>query len=97
MSELHNIIIEPLITEKSTLLKEQNRVYCFKVRKDATKVDIKESVESIFGVEIEKVRLANFKGKEKKLGRNIGRRPNWKKAWVTLKPNSKTIEYFEGA
>jgi large subunit ribosomal protein L23 len=51
----------------------------------------------IFKVDVEKVRLANFKGKIKRLGRNIGKRPDWKKAWVTLKPASKTIEYFEGA
>lgn len=93
----HEIIIEPLITEKSTLLKDQQKVYCFLVKKEATKVDVKRAIEVIFKVEVDKVRLANFKGKIKRLGRNIGKRPDWKKAWVTLKPTSKTIEYFEGA
>lgn len=93
----HEIIIEPLITEKSTLLKDQQKVYCFLVKKEATKVDVKRAVEVIFKVEVDKVRLANFKGKIKRLGRNVGKRPDWKKAWVTLKPASKTIEYFEGA
>jgi large subunit ribosomal protein L23 len=97
MMKHHEIIIEPLITEKSTLLKEQQKVYCFLVRREASKVDVKSAVEAIFKVDVEKVRLANFKGKIKKLGRNIGKRPDWKKAWVTLKPASKTIEYFEGA
>ncbi len=96
MSNYHNIIIEPLITEKGTILKEQGRVYIFKVRKEATKVDIKHAVEAVFKVDVEKVRVANFEGKLKRLGRNVGRRASWKKAWVTLKPTSKTIEYFEG-
>jgi len=91
------IIIEPLITEKSTLLKEQKKVYCFLVNRDASKVDVKNAVETIFKVDVDKVRLAIFRGKIKRLGRNIGKRPDWKKAWVTLKPTSKTIEYFEGA
>jgi large subunit ribosomal protein L23 len=93
----HEIIIEPLITEKSTLLKEQKKVYCFLVDRDASKVDVKHAVEAIFKVDVDKVRLAIFRGKIKRLGRNIGKRPDWKKAWVTLKPTSKTIEYFEGA
>ena len=96
MNDNHDVIIEPLITEKGTILKEQGRVYCFRVDKEATKVDVKNAVESIFKVDVEKVRVANFKGKMKRLGRNIGKRADWKKAWVTLKTTSKTIEYFEG-
>jgi len=96
MKKLHDIIIEPMITEKSTLLKEQDRVYCFRVAKEATKVDVKRAVETIFNVDVKKVRIANYKGKIKRLGRNIGKRADWKKAWVELKPTSRTIEYFEG-
>ena len=96
MKRNHEIIIEPLITEKSTILKEESRVYCFKVAKNATKVDVKTAVEHIFKVEVSDVRIANYKGKFKRLGRNIGKRADWKKAWVKLSPASKTIEYFEG-
>jgi large subunit ribosomal protein L23 len=96
MKRNHEIIIEPLITEKSTILKEESRVYCFKVANDATKVDVKTAVEHIFKVDVDSVRIANYKGKMKRLGRNIGKRADWKKAWVKLSPTSKTIEYFEG-
>ncbi len=93
----HDLIIEPLITEKGTILKERDRVYCFRVATEATKVDVKHAVERIFKVDVDRVRIANYKGKMKRLGRNIGKRADWKKAWVTLKPTSKTIEYFEGS
>ncbi len=98
MSRLHDILRYPHVTEKSTLKKElsDGRVIAFQVRPDASKRNIKEAVEKIFDVEVEKVRTANFMGKIKRQGRNKGRRPSWKKAYVTLKPGQKPIEFFEG-
>ncbi|MCH8320281.1 MAG: 50S ribosomal protein L23 [Acidobacteria bacterium] len=98
MSTLHDILRYPHVTEKSTLKKElsEGRVIAFQVRPDASKRNIKEAVEKIFDVKVEKVRTANFIGKIKRQGRNKGRRPSWKKAYVTLKPGQKPIEFFEG-
>ncbi len=98
MSSLHDILRYPHVTEKSTLKKElsEGRVIAFQVRPDASKRNIKEAVEKIFEVKVEKVRTANFIGKIKRQGRNKGRRPGWKKAYITLKPGQKPIEFFEG-
>lgn len=98
MSTVHDILRYPHVTEKSTLKKElsEGRVIAFRVRPDASKRNIKEAVEKIFDVKVEKVRTANFIGKIKRQGRNKGRRPSWKKAYVTLKPGQKPIEFFEG-
>ena len=98
MSSLHDILRYPHVTEKSTLKKElsEGRVIAFQVRPDASKRNIKEAVEQIFDVKVEKVRTANFIGRIKRQGRNKGRRPSWKKAYVTLKPGQKPIEFFEG-
>jgi len=98
MSSLYDILRYPHVTEKTTLKKEQSegRVIAFQVRRDASKHNIKEAVEQIFEVKVEKVRTANFIGKIKRQGRNKGRRPGWKKAYVTLKPGQKPIEFFEG-
>ncbi len=98
MSSLHDILRYPHVTEKTTLKKElsEGRVIAFQVRPDASKRNIKEAVEQIFDVKVEKVRTANFIGKIKRQGRNKGRRPSWKKAYVTLKPGQKPIEFFEG-
>ncbi len=98
MTNLHDILRYPHVTEKSTLKKElsEGRVIAFQVRPDASKRTIKEAVEQIFEVQVEKVRTANFIGKIKRQGRSKGRRPSWKKAYVTLKPGQKPIEFFEG-
>ncbi len=98
MSTIHDILRYPHVTEKSTLKKElsDGRVIAFQVRPNASKRNIKEAVEQIIDVKVEKVRTANFIGKIKRQGRNKGRRPGWKKAYVTLKPGQKPIEFFEG-
>jgi large subunit ribosomal protein L23 len=95
---VHDIIRYPHVTEKSTLKKEEQegRVVTFRVDIKAHKRHIREAVESIFEVEVEKVRTAIIRGKIKRQGKNSGRRPNWKKAYVTLKPGQKSIEFFEG-
>jgi large subunit ribosomal protein L23 len=94
---LHDIIRFPHITEKSTLQSElsASQVIALDVRLDATKHQIREAVEKVFNVEVDRIRTARFRGKIKRQGRNQGRRPDWKKAYVTLKPGHK-IEFLEG-
>lgn len=89
------IIIRPVITEKSTLLRERNREVCFEVAPDANKVEIRKAVEQLFKVKVADVRTEAKHGKERRVGRNVGRRPDWKKAFVRLKDGEKMIEYFE--
>ena len=86
-----------LITEKTTALKETQRSLCFEVHKDASKPEIKKAVESLFGVKVADVRVANVHGKVKRQGRYVGRRADWKKAYVVLKPGEKMIEFFDQA
>jgi large subunit ribosomal protein L23 len=95
MKDLYNIIISPLLTEKGTLLKETDNKILLKVAKDANKIEIKRAVEEIFKVKVEKVRTINCKGKKKRLGRFEGKRPDWKKAIVTLKKGEK-LDFIEG-
>ncbi len=90
-----DIIIGPMVTEKSTDLKDQEQLLCFKVHRDANKISIKKAVEELFKTEVESVRVLNFKGKLKRYGRYTGRRPSWKKAYVKIKEGAKKIEYFE--
>jgi len=89
------IILRPVITEKSTLLKEKNREICFEVDSRANKIEIKKAAESLFKVKIERVRIINKRGKKRRVGRNEGRTKDWKKAYVKLKEGEKMIEYFE--
>jgi len=96
MKNVHDIIIRPIITENS-MDQLQDRKYTFEVAKTANKVEIKQAIEEIFpGVEVDKVTTMNMLGKVKRMGRNEGRRANWKKAIVKLTESSKTIEFFEG-
>ena len=94
----HDIIIKPILTEKS-YAGIANKVYTFKVAKDANKVEIRKAIEEIFGVEVEKVNTLNVKGHEKtqntKQGRTVGRTSDYKKAVVTLTKESKTIAFFD--
>ena len=97
-SSVYEIVRYPHVTEKSTLEKEKSdgRVLALQVRSDANKWQIKEAVEKIFEVKVAKVRTLNFQGKVKRQGKTSGRRPSWKKAYVTLEPGQKSIEFFEG-
>lgn len=90
-----DIIIKPIITENSMAGLEFNK-YTFKVAKDANKIEIAKAVEKLFGVQVAKVNTISVKGRFKRMGRNEGYKPDWKKAIVTLKEGSKTIEFFEG-
>jgi large subunit ribosomal protein L23 len=87
----------PHITEKSTLQSElsESQVIALQVRLDATKHQIREAVEKVFDVKVDRIRTARFRGKLKRQGRNQGLRPSWKKAYITLKPGHK-IEFLEG-
>lgn len=94
MKTAHDIIIKPIITEDS-IDRLQNNKYTFKVAKDANKIEIARAVEEIFDVKVSKVNTISVKGKEKRMGRYTGYRPDWKKAIVTLE-GDKTIEFFDG-
>jgi large subunit ribosomal protein L23 len=94
--EPQRVIRRPLITEKSTRLKETSNTICFEVARDANKVDVARAVTALFGVKVADVRVANRKGKWKRMGRFLGRRKDWKKAYVKLAPGEKSIEFFEG-
>ncbi|MBQ2967762.1 MAG: 50S ribosomal protein L23 [Clostridia bacterium] len=91
----HDIIRKPIISETS-MEDIANKKYTFEVAKTATKVDIKIAVEQIFGVQVANVNTINYMGKTKRMGVHVGKRADWKKAIVTLKPDSKTIEFFDG-
>ena len=91
----HRIILSPLLTEKSTLQTEKNAKVCFKVARDANKIEIRKAVEEIFQVKVVDVNTTRIKGKWKRLGWHRGKRADWKKAIVTLAPGQK-IELFEG-
>jgi large subunit ribosomal protein L23 len=94
MSDRYHIIAAPLITEKGTFVNETGNQVLFKVRSDANKIEIKRAVETLFKVKVTKVRTANVLGKTRRVGRSIGRRPGWKKAYVTLGAGQR-IDFFE--
>jgi large subunit ribosomal protein L23 len=91
-----DIIIRPLMTEKSMRQKEELNTVTFRVRPDANKVEIRAAVEQVFNVKVADVRTASFEGKLKRMGKHIGRRVDWKKAIVTLQEGHK-IDLVEGA
>ena len=95
MPTLHRTIVRPLITEKTSAAYQSRGEYVFQVHPDATKTQIRSAIEQLFGVKVTGVWTMNVRGKEKRMGKNIGRRPNWKKAIVTLRAGD-TIEIFEG-
>lgn len=89
----HDIIIRPVITEQS-MTQAQDKKYTFIVAKNSNKTQIKQAVEKIFDVKVEKVNTMNYAGKTKRMGRNEGKTSSFKKAVVTLTPASKEIEFF---
>ena len=95
MKLAQEIILSPVITEES-MMGTAEKKYTFKVAKDATKVDIKKAVETLFGVKVEKVNTMNVRGQLRRYGRFEGYKASWKKAIVTLTAESKTIEFFDG-
>ena len=105
MKAAQDIVLKPVITEKSMDLLPDGK-YTFKVAKDANKLEIKQAVETLFGVEVLKVNTVNCRGRQKRVGRFVGSTASWKKALVTVNPNPTagkdgkkrkgTIEFFEG-
>ena len=95
MKMVQDIIIKPIITEAS-MDKLSDKMYTFKVAKDATKPEIAKAVEELFGVKVARVNTINMKKKPKRLGVHFGYTSDWKKAIVTLTADSKTIEFFDG-
>ncbi len=94
---VQDVIRRPLITEKTTILREVGDTYAFAVAMDANKIEIRKAVEEQFKVKVAEVRVARMHGKERRQGRYFGRRPDWKKAYVRLAAGEKSIEFFEGA
>ncbi|MFO7965129.1 MAG: 50S ribosomal protein L23 [Desulfobacterales bacterium] len=92
----HDIIKRPLITEKTSLQKEEHNQVSFEVDRKANRIEIKRAVEKIFSVNVAGVRTIQVKGKIKRRGLILGKRKDWKKAIVTLKPGER-IDFFEGA
>lgn len=94
---VQDIIRRPLITEKSTELREVANTVAFEVNRRANRIEVKEAVEIQFKVKVADVRILTVHGKVRRQGRFVGRRPDWKKAYVRLATGEKPIEFFEGA
>jgi large subunit ribosomal protein L23 len=95
--KLTSVIRRPLITEKTTILREDGRTLVLQVAADANKVQIRRAVEQLFGSKVAEVRTTSMRGKLKRQGRFAGRRPDWKKAYVRLREGEKLPEFIEGA
>ena len=91
----HKIILRPVITEKTTQLKDTSGVICFEVARGANKIEIKRAIELLFKTKVAEVRTQTKAGKIRRVGRNLGRTKDWKKAYVRLRKGEKMIEYFE--
>jgi large subunit ribosomal protein L23 len=92
----NQIIRRPLVTEKSTILREEGNVIAFEVDPKANKIEVKRAVEELFKVKVDEVRLFNVRGKMKRMGRWAGKRRDWRKAYVRLKAGEKAPEFVEG-
>lgn len=92
--DMHGVLRRPMVTEKTTIQKEDDNQVVFRVRLDANKVQIREAVERLLDVKVTSVNTAIVRGKIKRMGRKFGKRPNWKKAVVTLAPGE-DVEFFE--
>ena len=95
MKNIYQVIKQPLITEKANILKEKENKVSFVVDRGANKAEIKEAVERLLKVKVLEVHVSNMKGKPRRIGRTMGKRSDWKKAVVTLRPGDH-IEFFEG-
>ncbi len=95
MKDLYKVIKKPLITEKTDIQKGENNQLTFEVSRDANKIEVKEAVEKLLKVKVVNVNTICVRGKPKRLGKNVGRKRDWKKAVVTLRPGDH-VEFFEG-
>ncbi|MBI3248538.1 MAG: 50S ribosomal protein L23 [Deltaproteobacteria bacterium] len=94
--DMYSVLLAPLVTEKATLVNSMGNQVVFRVRPGANKYAIKNAVENLFKVKVTKVRTIQYLGKERRVGKSIGRRSAWKKAYVTLAEGDR-IDFFEGA
>ena len=92
---VNTVVRRPIITEKGLAAKDERRTLCFEVHPEATKTEVKDAVQKLFQVKVESVRTATFPGKQRRRGRMVGYRSDWKKAFVKLKAGEKMIEYVE--
>ena len=92
-----DVIRRPLITEKTTVIREANQTLVFQVAMDANKIDIRKAVESLLGSKVQSVRTSLAHGKFKRQGKHIGRRSDWKKAYVRLRDGEKLPDFLQGA
>jgi large subunit ribosomal protein L23 len=92
----YDIVLRPIVTEKSSLAKETGNQYAFEVARDANKIEIAKAVERLFKVKVLAVRVMNMEGKKRRLGKHSGKRSDWRKAIVKIGPKDK-ISFFEGA
>jgi len=95
--KLTDVIRRPIVTEKTTILREDGRTVVFQVARDANKVEIRRAVEQLLGAKVAEVRTANAHGKVKRQGRFVGRRSDWKKAYIKLRQGEKLPDFLEGA
>ena len=95
MRRIDNIIVRPLLTEKATLLADSCNTYAFEVGAKATKIEVKNAVQELFGVQVTGVRTLLVRGKNKRFGRHFGKRSNWKKALVTV-AEGETLDFYSG-
>ena len=93
---VYSVLTAPLITEKATLVNESGNQVVFRVRPDASKFAIRQAIETLFKVKVSKVRTVQYLGKPKRVGKSVGKKPAWKKAYVTLAEGNR-IDFFEGA
>ena len=95
--KITDVIRRPLITEKTSILREDGRTIVFQVARDANKLQIKRAIEQLLGAKVDGIRTSLSHGKVKRQGRFAGRRPDWKKAYVRLRDGEKMPEFLEGA
>ena len=95
--KLTEVIRRPLITEKTTTMREDGKTVVFEVARNANKIDIRRAVEKLLGAKVSEVRTAMTRGKLKRQGRFVGRRSDWKKAYVILRKGEKLPDFLEGA
>ena len=95
--ELTEVIRRPIITEKTTVIREDGQTLVFQVAKEANKIDVRRAVETLFGSKVASVRTSIAHGKMKRQGRYVGQRSDWKKAYVKLREGEKLPEFLQGA
>ena len=95
--KITEVIRRPIVTEKTVVLREESGTLVFRVAREATKVEIRQAVEKLFGTRVAEVRTSIAHGKVKRQGRFAGQRPDWKKAFVKLREGEKVPDFLEGA